>query len=297
MKTFDLSLRRGGWLILALISGFAVGCDNTVDPFIESDRYFTIFGYLDTATDTQYVRVVPFRTEIGGTAGDTLDVRVTATDLENDVVYEWRDSVITYSDGSVGHVFYAPFRPIPQHTYRFSVEKPDGSASWAETVVPPAEEVEVTPPAAFADPPLTQTVTWRDIEVEPFRVEVWYRFSEYPPNEPFTDLVVTYDEIGGQVNETDWRVQVKLTEDLEEIKPMLRPGSPLMGVGMRLTMSDDAWRPPGGVFNREVLVQPGTFSNVEHGFGYFGSVNQYTVEWVLDPATVEKLGVASPGKH
>lgn len=290
----EVQLQRSVWLAVAVMMGLAAGCDNTVDPFIESDRYFTIFGYLDTASDTQYVRVIPFRKDLGGTADDTLDVEVTSTVAESGVVHEWRDSVITYSDGSVGHVFYAPFRPLPGRQYTFRVERPDGGASWAETIVPPAEKVDVTQPPVSATPPISQTVTWRDIEAEPFRVEVWYRFSEYPPNQPFSDFVVTYDDIGRPLDDGSWEVTVTLSDDLEEIQPSVSDGSPLLGVGMRLTMSDDAWRPPDGAFNREVLVQPGTFSNVEHGFGYFGSVNQYTVEWVLHPLILQRLGVGAP---
>lgn len=283
------------WLFASLLTlGVTAGCDNSVEPFIESDRYFTIFGYLDTAADTQFVRVTPFRRDIGGSGDPQIDAMVTSTELESGVVQEWRDSVITFDDGSIGHVFYAQFRPLPGRTYRFDVQSSDGNAAWAETIVPPVEDVEVTLPPAFATPPLSHLVTWRDIEAAPFRVEVWYRFSEFPPTEPFKEFVVTYDDIGSRVNETDWQVRVNLSRDIEEIRPRLRPGSPLLGVGMRLTMSDDAWRPPGGTFNPDILVQPGTFSNVEHGFGFFGSVNQYTVEWVLDPELLEKLRIGAP---
>lgn len=285
---------RGWWLVPLLLLGLMTACENTVDPFIESDRYFTIFGYLDTAYDTQFVRVIPFRRDIGGTESEELDAVVTSTVLESGTVHEWRDSVITFEDGSIGHVFFAPFRPIPGRTYRFMVERSDGAAAWAETVVPLAEDAEVTLPPSFANPPLTHSVTWRNIDVPPFRVELWYRFSEFPPTQPFREFIITYDDVGAPVNETDWRIQVELSRDIGEIRPRVRPGSPLLAVGMRLTMSDDAWRPPGGVFNPDILVQPGTFSNVEHGFGFFGSVNQYTTEWVLYPELLEKLGVAGP---
>src|SRR5690606_20140904 len=97
---------------------------------------FTIFGYLDTAYDTQFVRVIPFRRDIGGTESEELDAVVTSTELESSTVHEWQDSVITFEDGSIGHVFSAPFRPIPGRTYRFMVELSDRAVGWAETEVP-----------------------------------------------------------------------------------------------------------------------------------------------------------------
>lgn len=285
-----MMLRWMGVFLAALLLG---GCENSVDPFLETDRYYTIFGYLDTGSDTQYIRVIPFRKDLEGEKPIPLDAEVTALDIEAGIEYEWRDSIITFNDGSVGHVFVSDFRPIPGHRYRFQVERGDGALTWAETVVPIAENAVVTQPAAFSQGPITQLVTWENIDVEPFRVEVWYRFSEFPHSTPFTEFVVTYKDIGSKVDD-GWTVQVHLSEDTEEIKPNLRPGSPLLGVGMRLTMSDDFWRPPGGIFDEEVLVQPGTFSNVQHGFGFLGAVNQYTVEWVLDERTVKRLDLTAP---
>ncbi len=280
--------------VVLLVLAFSA-CENTVDPFIETDRYYTIFGYLDTGQDRQFVRVVPLRKQIDAEDGEPLDAVVTATDLDGGHEYAWRDSIIVYGDGSTGHVFVSDFRPVPGRMYRFEVERADGAVTWAQTLVPEAEIAEVIPPAQFGTGPITQVVNWEGIDVTPFRVEVWYRFSEFPPTTPFKEFIVTYtgDSIGRKIPE-GWQVAVKLSEDTEEIKPLVREGSPLLGIGMRLTMSDDWWRPPGGVFDEEVLVQPGTFSNVQQGFGFFGSVNQYTVEWVLDDRTMERLDLSKP---
>lgn len=41
--------------------------------------------------------------------------------------------------------------------------------------------------------------------------------------------------------------------------------------------------PPGGTWDREVLIQPGTISNVRGGLGFVGSVARNTVDWKLAP--------------
>ena len=43
---------------------FVMGCEESVNPFVEEDRYFTVFGYLDTAAEEQFVRVIPLRTDL-----------------------------------------------------------------------------------------------------------------------------------------------------------------------------------------------------------------------------------------
>jgi hypothetical protein len=109
------------------------------------------------------------------------------------------------------------------------------------------------------------------------------------------------DKYGQVVDGNKWEVLVRLTHDKEDVTRELGLSDNsepfLMSVGMRLTMTDDSWRPPDGVFDREVLVQPGTFSNVNNGFGFFGSLNQYSLEWTLSPEITSLIGYNYPGKR
>jgi hypothetical protein len=69
----------------------------------------------------------------------------------------------------------------------------------------------------------------------------------------------------------------------------------LMGIGMEITSLDDDFVPPGGVFDPEILVQPGTFSNVTNGFGYIGSVARFRAEWTLSDESLRALRYQTPG--
>ena len=53
---------RSVYIVLALLIAFTlVSCDEGIDPILETDRQFTLFGALDMAQDTQFVRVIEIR--------------------------------------------------------------------------------------------------------------------------------------------------------------------------------------------------------------------------------------------
>ena len=56
----------------------------------------------------------------------------------------------------------------------------------------------------------------------------------------------------------------------------------LTHTGLQIRMLDSGWDPPGGIFDPEILAQPGALSNVENGYGYFGSVGLYIQEWNIE---------------
>lgn len=287
-------------LLAGLLVG-TLGCEEDVDPFVESDRSFTVYGYLDPGEATQYLRVIPLLqvlAEDGPRA--PLNATVTTTELERGVTTTWRDSIMTFSDGSMGHVFYGNFRPVPGRTYRLEVIPPNGRPATVATTKLPLQPVarfgDLVQGSGFDSGQIIysaiQPIIWENIDFAPFRVEMWYRFANVPVSRPFLEMVQTYGaEDLGRAVDNGWRIDARLSRDGEQLGA---GGLTMLGVGMRITLADDTWRPPGGVFDPEILVQPGTFSNVENGFGFFGSVNQYTVEWLLDQDVVENLGYQYP---
>ena len=76
-----------------------------------------------------------------------------------------------------------------------------------------------------------------------------------------------------------WVVPIQLSEDIFYLREQLSQTGlwfPSFGVGVTsmtldLMVVDNAWDPPENVFDPDVLVQPGTLSNVENGFGFIGA--------------------------
>ena len=135
----------------------------------------------------------------------------------------------------------------------------------------------------------TQEITWNGLEREPRQVEHWYRFLR-TPRSAFTDVKFPFppprDLQGDQLS-----LVINLAADKTALEDSLDIASTaFVGLGMRITILDTRFVPPGGIFDPELLVQPGTFSNVENGFGFIGSVGRFSAEWVLKEESLHILG-------
>jgi hypothetical protein len=288
-------------LALALLAVSA--CTDTVDPFLDVDRDYTLFGFLDTDTDRQLIRVIPLRRRLDPPPPAPLDATVTLTDLTTGAQITLRDSLATLTDSTTGrqedaNLLVADFRPQMGHTYELVVDGPDGKRAVARTTVP----ADIRPSlgaerfgTSFANT-ITQEVLWPGVVRAPVRVEVWYRLHPAAHGEPFRDVAVDYGRQRGRAEGGGWVVDATYTRDREAVLDQLTaPGLPrLYAVGMKLSYVSEDWVPPGGIFDMDALIQPGVFSNVEGGFGFFGSVAQLDAQWVLSPRAVEGLGYGSP---
>lgn len=291
-------------LTLALIGS---GCDDSVNPILESNRKITLFATLDMNADTQFVRVVPIR----GTIIEEFDPTrywLRSTDLDNGSVVEWEDSLITFDNGAKGLVFYANLRVVPGHSYRIeSAEMDSDIITSALTNIPPI------PQATVGQETVTRTITpqgfllvgeqtiqWSNLEREPLDVQRWYRFLRTSVS-PFRDFRYPFPQVGEYDNGT-LTFELDLDNDLTVLRDSIDlPRMAFVGMGMTVTVLNREFVPPGGVFDPEVLVQPGTLSNVENGFGFIGAVGRFSVEWVLDDDNVRLLGMLTVedafGKH
>lgn len=70
-----------------------VGCNQTFEPLQENDKYyFSIYGYLDAATDTQWVRVGPAREGINQQP-DPTGIKVTLEHIQSGETVIMKDSL------------------------------------------------------------------------------------------------------------------------------------------------------------------------------------------------------------
>ncbi len=257
-------------------------CDNEVTPLLdEPEAFFAVHGFLDTAADTQFVRVEPLRASILGGTDAPLDAVVTSTHLQTGTTTTWRDSLVTLDDGRTGHLFFARFRPVPGGDYRLTVLRPDGRATEATTHVPAAPAVRPTPPTGDTVR-LTQRVTLEGLTHPVRDVNVHYLVSS-----TLTDSIQTITLVYGDAGHPGpqgWDVDVTLARDHRLILHRFVSANPndttlaFFGLNMSFDVPSVEW------------LTPEVSANVAHGHGFFGAVGRHTVTWRLDTDAVRTLG-------
>ena len=270
-----MTLRPIAFLALVLLA--ASGCDNTIEAPPSLRGAYTLWGALDPTADVQSLRVVPVKDTIGVGMTAPLPVTVTSVDLATGQTAAWRDSVVTYRNGSVGHIYRAHFRPAYESRHRVVVRRDgDGGEISAVVTVPPRVA------------PLAQAT--RRLAGRVVLPVLW------PGAPQFNRATVTYlvqdracgtEEItrplagGSGPVEFGWQTQVELSEDAADI--VRNAGGPrgLRRVTVRGEVASEDWRPPGGVFDFDVLAEPVALGNVEGGYGFVGAA--YAAEFSFRP--------------
>lgn len=277
------------------------GCEESVYPFLDTPRYFTVYGFLSTDADTQVLRVEPVRRTVDIPPIGPLDAVVTTTDLATGTVTTWRDSVVRFTDGTRGHVFFGTFRAQHGRRYRLDVTRSDGMSTTATTRVPErlSPRIGLEPrPSDVTNGVAIQRVTFAGVTDEPRQVAVTYRFAPIRPDYPFRDVRLVYEAVNAGVKADDgWQVRVNYSKDVDSLQRLFAGRvPPLYAVGVRLAQGDSLWAPPvgGSIHDFNLLIEPTAMTNVENGFGFFGSVGMQRAEWGLSRALLIALGLQSP---
>ena len=285
-------MRSESLLLLFAVLVLVSGCDEAVTPPGDIAAYYTLWGAFDPNSDTQAVRVVPIERDLGTGSAEPLGVSVTSTDLVSNEVTTWRDSVITFGDGSIGHVFLGEFRPEFGRRYSFEVVGAEERRTSAATRVPPL----VSPfreATEFIPGDVKMPVLWPGAP-QLNNVEIVYELENGNCDRFIQDAPFAGD---AEPFEFGWGTTILLAEAAEIVLGLLddRPHA-VARMWLRAEVASEDWRPPGGVFDQEVLIEPGTFSNVEGGFGFVGgSYVTITEFWVPEAEALTRVGFRLPG--
>lgn len=272
----------------------STACDTSFNHFAETDKAFSVWGYLDASADTQWVRVEPLQDSM--LAGSpSFEARVTTRHLESGQTTRWRDSVFHVEAADVPvHNFWTTAPIEPGATYRLTVERPsDGATSTAEVTIPddfPEPTVRrggppATNPPANA-PPTIITVHGVDrlgAAVARSRVIVCTFGGCRPPQR------VTFSHLADttRLDADSYRIAVDWAADLLTLWDPDTPNSEIGSVFFfRVTVANvnEGWpdydTPVSDFTNQTTPSQPpaGAASNIENGFGFLGGAVTKTVD-------------------
>lgn len=276
---------------LLLAAALFSGCEEDVFRPPPLEATYTLWGAFDPTADRQAVRVVPITDTIGVGSPAPLPVAVTSVDLVTGAETSWRDSVVTYSNGSYGHIFLADVRPAYGSRHVFRVVDDGGTETSALVAVPPLiEPIRQTPilgagvryPILWVDAPRLNRVRVR-YQIEDEDCETYSVERELAPS------AAVPVEFG-------WQVVLPLHEEARDII-FRAEGRPLSvrEITVSVEVASEDWRPPGGVFDPEVLIEPGTLSNVTNGFGFVGASYAQSVSWRPTPDELDRTDFKRQG--
>ena len=303
-KMFTIQSLLKSLFVSFLVAVWLLGCEEGVEPFVGDEHPFTIWGFMDAANDTQKVRVFSIEERLGLDRSGPIDAVVTSTDLHTGEVREWVDSEVTYNNGSVGHVFWSDFQAEFEHSYRLEVTRSDGASVSVEVTLPLGVEVEL-------DRISKQTLLPVFIKGDPpefIKLEMEYDVSSVPPATVFPrsaspplayryPVTISYADELKQVND-GWEVLLNMPDDFRTIQREFENvclGSKyisLRKIEFRFLVAFEEWVSPVETFDPEVLIQPGTFSNVENGYGFFGAGYAVNIRWTPPFDVVGAIGFA-----
>lgn len=269
----------------ALVAG---GCEEDVNPVIGTDAPYSIYGLFTPAFDTQWVRVFPIEGSLKLHGREKLDATVTSTDLATGEKRVWQDSLIAEKrDGRLEHAFWSPFQAAYGHAYQVEVARSDGGTSSATAAVPSRTTIEVLPAELRSwviVPAHVKNDAGHLLKLEA-TYTVIYSYSAGPPVSMQSTVVkLSYDpalyadmpsESEPYEVEDGWIIPLNLTADYVRLRDYLinkklwQPtfGMVVNAVSFDVIAASEAWAPPGGVFDPDVIGLPGLMSNVDNGFG------------------------------
>lgn len=284
------------FLLAAVVcAGVLTGCEESVNPVLGTDQRFTVYGFISPLADTQAVRIFSIDDRLEITRAEPLDASVYSDTPGGAGRIVWRDSIVTFPDESIGHVYYGVFRPDFDQNLTFVVESPDGTLTQADVRTPPRSDPALGE-IISAPANVLISIDWTNApRILETRLVYHLKSRILGDSRIFEKTVVLP---AGQVTEGPGghlRVTVRPAVDIGQLFTILslRPGVDelsLESIDVQAFVAGDSWSPPTGGFNPELLVQPGTFTNITNGFGFLGTGYYDSYEYVPSEEVASNAG-------
>lgn len=268
-------------LAVAVTAILITACDTSVRPTVPSDEYhYSVFGILNPAQDTQWVRVESLEAPTSGGASSSLDATVTLENLETGQTWTLQDSLMEVFRDEFQHNFWTRAPIAPSTSYQLTVKNADGNTTQASTTTP------ARPPSIRIENPIrlpcVAPVEANRFEVSLTQVEelaglrVLYYQSVYGPTQ-----IQEYDHYGSS-SQTDegFSAVINYYQDLQSAqRTMSRPCLADSAKVVAAAGGPD-WPEWARYHDASIsqLARPDSFTNVEGGHGTLAGVYLDTMQ-------------------
>lgn len=260
-------------VVIMLFTGAATllsGCDDTLKPFKENDRFiFSIYGYLDTSSDQQWIRVINLQEAVDRTGGG-INGTVTLEHLETGEKANLEGSLFRYSDIHYAYNFKTDLQILPENTYQLTATREDGSYSSATIDIPRDFR---DPFFLVEDNPENPDILWvYDVDN---LADIQIRFTVYHPiTEVVQPMAVSLIDGARAVGENNHRVFVDkqsilaATRDLEGIE--------VRNCSLYVASAGSDWIDFSSL-DPELIALPDGATNISRGTGFLIGINSRSV--------------------
>lgn len=279
-------------------------CTTSVDPILGTERPFTLWGILNPKTNIHTVRVFEIEDRLRLLSPDPLDVSIISIHQQTGTRHVWRDSVVQLADGDYRHVFWAQFPTTAGDVYHVEAQGLEGERAFATPVtIPPLVTIERQPAPLDQTNPILLPVTVDGIPPQVPRIDVEYFARTFSPSDDsvpiLNSVLIAYE---GTLLETEGGrlLNIDLSRDFVSIqRNFFLKGLPfdfiqLDSLEVRFHVGDQNWVSDVGTFDADVLVEPGTFSNIGNGFGFVGSGYMERLTWRPPTELLQRAGFTLP---
>jgi len=287
-------------VLLLLISA----CSETVDTRLQIEFPYSVYGIINPKSDTHAVRVFEITQNISVISPDAIDATVMTTQLNNGKVHAWRDTVIQLNEDVYRHVYWSVFDASMGETYHLKVTRSDGAQTEAMTTIPPPITLELLEPDTLLTRQAIMPLKINGAPPNLPRIDVEYilvGFDENGGNAVFKPVTINY--AGLQIPEADgFLLEIDLRRDYLDIYKLFDEDNDVSPniidfreIHVTIHVGDSQWVSPVGTFNEDFLVEPGSFSNVQNGFGFFGSGYFETISFRPPLVLIRRAGFQIQG--
>jgi hypothetical protein len=271
-------LRFRDILVVLVLTALMGACDNTISPIVPGSNVdVVIYGYLDTAADTQFVRVERLRPTAQDT-GVTTEIPEVLTRTPGSDDFEWTHRSQSLEDGTEVNLFFAAMSPLPGRNYDLRVTTSRGVTS-AKVTIPDIPVVRPAVPSGDSVS-LRQEVTLDGV-VQPLRLAMLYKLL-VPESPDTAEVKIDYGR-GGRAQGDNWVFDVFLKRD--QTTSLVRIGRSasdsdvaLQSIGLQADLLSPEW------------AAPEASANISSGLGFFGAIGRFRVNWTLEQRFVGLMG-------
>jgi len=250
------------------------GCEESLQPFQENEQFhFTIFGYLDAAADTQWVRISPARQEFDMPAVKP-DMEVTLENLANGETVVMKDTLLHLGQGFNALNVWSVMNIEPNVSYRLRAKHPYGAESRVTVTVP---EEFPTPRLFTLDLPGVETEyhLWiEDLEQLADVQSRWYIRVRTASFEEKRMVAISLKQDVVRNSLGNYSVRLFPDREMEEVKNQIftasNPETEITFLHHQLYVAAGGpeWNEEIASMDDLLYSLPDSFSNVEDGLGY-----------------------------